>query len=63
MAACIDRKTGKITLNIDKDDVERTQELVRQLLSAARVVEGGKRNVRSNQESHGGAHAAQGGNF
>ena len=45
MAACIDRKTGKITLNIDKDDVERTQELVRQLLSAACVVEGGKKNV------------------
>lgn len=40
MTGCIDRKTGKVTLVVD-DDVEKTKELVRQLLSAARVVKGG----------------------
>lgn len=43
MAACIDRKTGKIKINIE--DGEKAKELLRQLLSAARVVEGGKRNA------------------
>ena len=43
MAACIDRKTGKIT--IVADDTEKTKELVRQLLRAARVVEGGRKNA------------------
>ena len=39
-AGCIDRKTGKVT--IIADDTEKTKELVRKLLSAARVVEGGR---------------------
>ena len=42
-AGCINRKTGKVTISIE--DTEKTKELVKKLLSAARVVEGGKKSV------------------